>query len=123
MLADLVLGGGAHLTRSVLQAGGLDALGDVAERRLRLAATTFSTYWDAPVFIADAILIVAGAVQWRTVRSWFEGSPAAWAGFAGAAAATAVGTLANDSGAVLLMIGSSLTSACAGYAWATRPRP
>jgi hypothetical protein len=122
-LADLVLGGGAHLTRSVLQAGGLDGLADVAERRLRLGARTFTTYGTSPVFIVDAILIVGGAIKWRTVRSWFDGSAAAWAGFAGAAAATLVATLANDSGAYLLMIGSSLTSACAGYAWATRPRP
>ena len=50
-LADLVLGGGAHLTRSVLQAGGLDGLADVAERRLRLGARTFTTYGTSPVFI------------------------------------------------------------------------
>lgn len=121
-LVDIVLGGGAHLTRSVLQAGGVDGLGDVAERRLRLGAGTFSAYGTSPVFIADVILIVCGVVRWRTVRGWFEASPAAWAGFVGAAAATLVGTLANDSGAYLMMIGTSLTSACAGYAWATRSR-
>ena len=36
--ADLGLGGDAHLTRSVLEAGGFDQLADVAERRLRLSA-------------------------------------------------------------------------------------
>jgi len=35
--ADLVTGGDSHLTRSVLQAGGLHNLGDVAQRRLRLS--------------------------------------------------------------------------------------
>ena len=33
---DLVLGGDAHLSRSVLAAGGLDELGNVFERRIRL---------------------------------------------------------------------------------------
>ncbi len=37
-LVDLLSGANAHLTRSVLDAGGLHDLGDVAERRLRLSA-------------------------------------------------------------------------------------
>ena len=37
---DLVLGGDAHLSRSVFDAGGAEDLGDVAERRLRLSASS-----------------------------------------------------------------------------------
>ena len=56
----------------------------------------------------------------RRIEAWFEGQPLAWAGFAGAIAATAVGTLANDSGALLLMIGTTFTALAAGVAWAQR---
>ena len=39
-----------------------------------------------------------------------------FAGFAGAAAATVLGTVANDSGAVLLMIGTGFLLACGAFA-------
>ena len=41
-LVDLVSGANAHLTRSVLDAGGLDDLADVAQRRLQLSAHSFA---------------------------------------------------------------------------------
>jgi hypothetical protein len=128
-LADLVTGGDSHLTRSVLQAGGLHNLGDVAERRLRLSAMSYSRYFGNPAFWAALAFIVAGVARWRAVRAWFAGADLAWAGFVGAAAGTVVGTLANDSGALLMMIGTSFTAVCAGIAWAqaspgeTRPPP
>ena len=40
-LADLVTGANSHFTRSVLDAGGLHSLGDVAQRRLQLSAHSF----------------------------------------------------------------------------------
>ena len=119
-LLDLVLGGDAHLSRSVLEAGGLDEVGQVAERRLRLCAESFTRYATSPALWAAAALIVAGVAERRRVSAWFDGAPAARAGLLGAVAATLVGTLANDSGAMLLMIGTALTSLGAGYAWATR---
>jgi hypothetical protein len=60
------------------------------------------------------------------VRAWFGARDALWAGFAGAIGATIAGMLANDSGALLLMIGAVLCAAAVGVAWATRegrPRP
>lgn len=117
-LLDLALGGDAHLSRSVLEAGGLDEVGQVAERRLRLCAASFARYGTSPALWATTALIVAGIVWRHRIASWFEGAPAAWAGWVGAVAATVVGTLANDSGALLLMIGTALTSLSAGYAWA-----
>ena len=42
MAADVFLGGEAHLTRSLLDAGGLEEAGDVLERRVRLAADSFT---------------------------------------------------------------------------------
>jgi hypothetical protein len=119
--ADLVLGGDAHLSRSVLEAGGLDRVGEVAERRLRLSAASFSNSFGTPLFFVTVVLLVAGIAARRRVVSWFEGARPALAGFLGAAAAVAVGTLANDSGVLLLMVGTAYLGLFAGFAWATRP--
>jgi hypothetical protein len=54
------------------------------------------------------------------VISWFAGRPAALAGTAGAATATIVGTLANDSAALLLMIGTGYVAAYCGLTWGSR---
>jgi hypothetical protein len=43
------------------------------------------------------------------------GEPMVFAGFAGAAAATVLGTVANDSGAVLLMIGTGFLLGCGAF--------
>jgi len=53
------------------------------------------------------------------VLGWFD-RRAARAGFIGSATATLVGTVANDSGALILMVGTAITSLCAAYAWAGR---
>jgi hypothetical protein len=116
---DLVTGGNAHLTRSVLDAGGLGNLGDVFQRRLQLSAHSFARYADSFIFWIVIALIVAGLTQWRRIEGWFAGRRTAWAGFVGAIAATIAGTLANDSGALLLAIGTVLCAATVGVAWAT----
>ncbi len=120
--ADLLLGGNAHLTRSVLEAGGLDQLADVIERRLRLSAGNFSRYAPTPMLWACVLVIVAGIAQRRRIEAWFATRRTAWAGLGGAAAATVAGTLANDSGALVLMIGTALCALTAGLAWATPQR-
>ena len=121
VLFDLAIPGDSHLTRSVLSAGGLDQLGDVFDRRITLAARSFPRYIHSPFFIAA--LIAIGAAIWfrREIIGWFDGRPAALAGVAGAATATVVGTLANDSAALLLMIGTGFVAAFCGLAWGTRP--
>jgi hypothetical protein len=118
--ADLVLGGDAHLSRSVLEAGGFDEVGEVAERRLRLSAASFSNRFGSPFLFAAVAVIVLGIAYRRRVFSWFEGRRPALAGFAGAIAAVVIGTVANDSGVLLLMIGTAYASLFAGFAWATR---
>ena len=118
--ADLVSGGNAHLTRSVLDAGGLGDLGQLFQRRLELSAHSFARYGGSVIFWIIMALILVGVVAWRSVRAWFAGRDVLWAGFLGAIAATLAGTLANDSGALLLMIGAVLCAAAAGVAWATR---
>ncbi len=123
-LVDLISGANAHLTRSVLDAGGLGDLGDVAQRRLQLSAHSFSR----PVVLIFLPLIAAIAalalVRRDRLRAWLRGYPAVRAGLLGALAATAVGTLANDSGALLLEIGTAYLLVFIGFAWAeARPRP
>ena len=116
MTADLVLGGEAHLTRSLLDAGGLDEVGDVLERRVRLASDSFTRGSNLPFLVLAVIVVAIGTWKRRVIRGWFT-VPAAWAGFAGALAATAIGTVSNDSGVVLLILGSAFCLATAGYAW------
>jgi len=120
MAADLVLGGGAHLTRSVLDAGGLEEAGNVFERRIRLAATSFTRGGNVPFMVLAAVAIAVGIRHRHRIRSWFV-ERAAFAGFVGALAAAAIGTVSNDSGVTLLILGTAYAAAGAGFAW-TLPR-
>jgi hypothetical protein len=117
-LIDLLSGANAHLTRSVLDAGGLGDLADVAQRRLQLSAHSFAR----PVLLAFLPVVVAIAVlayvQRDRLRAWVEDAPAMRAGLLGALAATVIGTLANDSGALLLEIGAAYLLVFTGFAWA-----
>jgi len=116
-LIDLVSGANAHLTRSVLDAGGLGDLADVAQRRLQLSAHSFAR----PVLLAFLPVVFAIAVfayvRRESLRAWLEGVPAMRAGLLGALAATAIGTLANDSGALLLEIGTAYLLVFLSFAW------
>jgi hypothetical protein len=117
-LVDLLSGANAHLTRSVLDAGGLGDLADVAQRRLQLSAHSFAR----PVLLAFLPVVAAVAVlayvRRDRLRAWLAGVPALRAGLTGALAATAIGTLANDSGALLLEIGVAYLLVFTGFAWA-----
>jgi hypothetical protein len=120
-LVDLVSGANAHLTRSVLDAGGLGDLADVAQRRLQLSARSFGR----PVLLAFLPVVIAiAALAYRRrdrLRAWLAPVPAMRAGLLGALAATVVGTLANDSGALLLEIGTAYLLVFTGFAWAESP--
>jgi len=120
-LIDLISGANAHLTRSVLDAGGLDELAQVAERRLRLSAHSFVR--PVVLLFLPLVGILACLAIWRrrTLRCWLRGVPAVEAGLFGASVAVVVGALANDSGALVLEIGSAYLLAFAGYAWAEAP--
>ncbi|HEX6153966.1 MAG TPA: hypothetical protein VFZ19_10640 [Solirubrobacterales bacterium] len=117
-LIDLLSGANAHLTRSVLDVGGLGDLADVAQRRLQLSARSFGR----PVLLAFLPVVLGLAVlaylRRDRLRVWLEPVPAMRAGIAGALAATVVGTLANDSGALLLEVGAAYLLVFTGYVWA-----
>jgi hypothetical protein len=60
---------------------------------------------------------VLAVVRRQRIRDWLSGVPATRAGLIGALVATAVGTLANDSGALLLGIGTAFLLVFVGFAW------
>jgi hypothetical protein len=120
--ADLITGANAHLTRTVLDAeSGGDVLA-VLGHRLREAGESFGR----PVLLAGLpVVIAAAALAWRGrdhLAAWLRGRPAMRAALLGALAATLVGTLANDSGALLLEIGGIYLLAFTGFAWAESGR-
>jgi hypothetical protein len=117
-LGDLLSGANAHLTRSVLDAGGLDDLGDVAERRLRLSAKSLLRPLSLIFLPIVAILAGLAVARRERLRAWLAGLPAMRAGLLGALVATVVGALANDSGALVLEIGAVYLLVFAGFAWA-----
>ncbi len=121
-LADLVTGANAHLTRSVLDAGGLNDLAQIAQRRLQLSARSFTRPIVFVFLPLIAVLAALALARRDRLRAWLRGLPAMRAGLIGALAATAVGTLANDSGALLLEIGAAYLLVFAGYAWAEATR-
>ncbi|MGE5283159.1 MAG: hypothetical protein ACM3N0_12740 [Chloroflexota bacterium] len=121
-LIDLISGANAHLTRSVLDAGGLGDLARVAQRRLQLSAHSFAR----PVVLVFLPLLAAVAAlalaRRQAVRRWLAPIPFLAAGLLGAAIAVVVGTLANDSGALVLEIGTAYLLVFGGFAWAEAPR-
>jgi hypothetical protein len=121
--ADLITGANAHLTRTVLDAkSGGDILA-VFGHRLREAGESFGH----TVLLAGLpIVIAAAAIAWLRrdrLAAWLRGLPAMRAGLLGALAATLVGTLANDSGALLLEIGGIYLLVFAAFVWAEADPP
>ena len=119
-LADLISGANAHLTRSVLDAGGLGDLADVAQRRLQLSAHSFVRPIVLFFLPVVAAAIVVAYLRRDRIDAWLGPVPALRAGLTGAVAATVVGTLANDSGALLLEIGTAYLLVFLAYAWSER---
>ncbi len=111
--------GGAHLSRSVLGAGEAGDVLDVLDRRVTLMVHTFTHPVYPELLVVSAGLLIAGAIRRRDVSAWFGDRWAARAGYLGAVAGVLLGTLANDSGSVLLVIGTIYLATCAGYYWAT----
>ena len=121
--ADLLTGADAHLTSSVLDAGsGGDVLAVLGDR-LREAGESFGR----PILLAGLpVVVIAAVTAWLRrdrLAVWLRDVPAMRAGLLGALAATLVGTLANDSGALLLEIGAVYLLVFIAFAWAESDRP
>jgi len=121
--ADLLSGANAHLTSTVLDAdSGGDALG-VVGHRLREMGESFGR----PILLPGLpVVVAAAATAWLRrdrLEAWLAPVPAVRAALLGALAATLVGTLANDSGALLLEIGAVYLLCFVAFAWAESERP
>jgi len=112
---DLATGGNAHFTRSVLKAGGLDELGQVAQRRFELSYSSLGRGIIGPLVVLAAILLVAGIRGRRRLLAPLDGAPAMRAGVYGALAAVIAGALTNDSGPVIFLIGMAYLALAVGY--------
>ncbi len=113
-LIDLASGANSHLTRSVLDAGGLNQVAEVAQRRLELSAHSFArpiVYLFMPLVVAVAVLAYLGRDR---LSDWLRDVPAMRAGMIGALAAVLIGALANDSGALVIEIGAAYLTAFLG---------
>ncbi len=115
---DLVVGG-AHLSRSVFGAGEASDVVDVLDRRVTLMARTFTHPVYPELLVLTFALLVAALVRRRQVIGWFGDHWAARSGVGGALAGVLVGTVANDSGSVLLVIGAIFLAVATGFFWAT----
>lgn len=120
--ADLLTGADAHLTGTVLQADSRGEVLDVIVDRLRQAGSSFGR----PLLLAGLPLTLAGGlVAWLRrdrLDAWLRGREPVRAGLIGALAAIVVGTVSNDSGALLLELGAIYLGAFCAFAWAERDR-
>ena len=92
-------------------------LADVIERRISLMIRTFTDPVYPELLVATGLLLVAGFVKREAVLRWFGEAWPARCGFLGAVAGILLGTLANDSGSVLLALGTIYLVAAAAFAW------
>jgi hypothetical protein len=69
------------------------------------------------LLIASVAVLIAGFVRGSTVLAWFGDAWPGRCGFLGAVAGVLLGTLANDSGSVLLVLGTIYLGAGAAFWW------
>jgi hypothetical protein len=112
---DLATGGNAHFTRSVLRAGGLDELAQVAQRRFELSYRSLGRGLVGPLVLIAAIAVLIGIRNRKRLVASLEDLPTIRAGFYGALVATIGGALTNDSGPVIFLIGTTYLALAVGY--------
>jgi hypothetical protein len=119
---DLATGGNAHFTRSVLHAGGADELGKVAQRRFELSYTSLGRGLIGPLVIVAVAAFLLGIRFRKRLMAPLADLPTMRAGFYGAMVATVGGTLTNDSGPVIFLIGTAYLALAVGY-FQCAPKP
>ena len=112
---DLLTGGGAHLTRTVLEGDGPGGALEIVKRRLLISGSGLDRPIVAILVALGAICLVWGVRRRAEVLRPLRGQPAFVAGMWGALAATVVGALANDSGPVIFIAGSFGLLLAVGY--------
>ena len=116
---DIATGGDAHFTRSVLDAGGLGDLADIAQRRVELSYRSLTRGIIGLLVAVALIALIWGVRSRRKLLAPLEPWPGLRAGLIGALVAVVVGALSNDSGPMILLIGTSYLGLAAGYFLAT----
>jgi hypothetical protein len=112
---DLATGGDAHFTRSVLRAGGLDELAQVAQRRFELSYSSLGRGAIGPLVVVAAVAVGLGFRSRKRLLANLDGLPAMRAGLYGALVAVVGGALTNDSGPVIFLIGTTYLALAVGY--------
>jgi hypothetical protein len=121
IVLDLATGGGAHLTRSVVDSGGSGDLWDVLRRRLEGSVSGLRKPGQAVVFAIALAWVAWLAWRHQAVLARTARYPAFRAGLIGALFAVVIGAASNDSGPLILEIGAVLLGLAAGYANSPRP--
>jgi hypothetical protein len=130
ILLDLAIGGGAHLTRTISSSSGPGDFGKVLLRRWRLSTAGLG-HGSTPFVIGVCVaLLVLGVVKRRQLLAPLAGERERpfRAGIIGGFFAVVIGALANDSGPMIVMIGTVALLLTLGYVRsdtrpATRPEP
>jgi hypothetical protein len=116
-LLDLAGGDGAHFTREVLHAHSWSALSATLGRRLDEA---WAALFSGAVLIAVLVCLAGSglaACQRRRVLAPARGANAWGACLGGGLAGSILGSLANDSGPRLLLVGCAMLVCVLGYLW------
>jgi hypothetical protein len=116
-LLDLAIGGGAHLTHTLSSSSGPGDLGKVVLRRWRLS-TSGLAHGSTPFVVGVCVvLLVLGVVKRRKLLAPLsdEQYRPLRAGVVGSFFAVVVGALANDSGPMIVMIGTVSLLLALGY--------
>jgi hypothetical protein len=117
LLLDLAIGGGAHLTRTVSSSSGPGDFGKVVVRRWRLS-TAGITHGSTPFVIGVCVLLlVLGVVRRRQLLAPLSGDRERplRAAIVGGFFAVVIGALANDSGPMIVTIGTVALLLTVGY--------
>jgi hypothetical protein len=117
---DLLTGGGAHLTRSVVHSGGVGDLLDIVRRRLIISVSGLKRVSTAITCGLGIVAFYYGVRRRHEIFAALRDEPVFMAGIWGAFAATVVGALSNDSGPLIFEVGLLLLLLATGYA---RNRP
>lgn len=112
---DILSSGDSHFTRSILRAGGFHDVGEVFQRKVESSYGSLSR-GVIPLLALAAIGALAAGLRWRArLLGQIDAYPGLQAGLYAALTAVVVGTLTNDSGPVILLIGTVYLGLAVGY--------
>ena len=112
---DLLTGGGAHLTRTVVHGDGAGGFLDIVKRRSVISWRGLSDVWVLVICLIGIVAFVWGLRNRATVFAPLRDHPALMAGLWGGLSATVVGALGNDSGPVIFALGFLMLLFATGY--------